>query len=56
MKFRGKIELTLDEYEQTRDMINNYLNMIDEFKEILKSEYVTKSEVESIVKRYDIEE
>ena len=56
MKFRGKIELTLDEYEQTRDMINNYLNMLDEFKEILKSDYVSKSEVESIVKRYGIEE
>lgn len=56
MKFRGKIELTLDEYEQTRDMINNYLNMIDDFKELLKDDYVSKSDVEKIVKRYDIEE
>lgn len=56
MKFRGKIELTLDEYEQTRDMINNYMNMLDELKEILKDGYVTKSDVESIVKRYEIEE
>lgn len=56
MKFRGKIELTLDEYEQTRDMINNYLNMLDDLKTLLKDDYVSKSDVESIVKRYVIEE